>query len=373
VLQAQQEVRAQVAVGRRMSYLRSLLARVHPLIAALLALVAAVGVTVAVTAGPDGRPTVKIITAPTRSGKAVQAPLPQVEAAANGAEDAHLGAGADTRSSAGSSDRANPQAPRIDGPVPLASAHQAGCVSRFNRYNYSYRTGIRPSVGTLHLPVAHNVPGWGDVSGVHIFLDRPATAASANYENDDEGHCIYSVPETLKAWAQANGNSATACAVEQQAYGNEPRFFDLNGPGLRQLARIFHDCFKRWGIKIQRGLIGPGCRVIREGLVDHNAWGACGGGHVDVHGFGAQCRQQGASANTSLCVDVVVAAMKALDGPKPPTARQRAKCHALNTIRRRAARTGKWTPKGRADRIKAAERAHHVRCRLKAHPHLVRR
>lgn len=341
-----------------------------PWLVAILTVLLGGGITVgiALDSGDDGgKPGVRIVVQPTRSGKAVQAPAPAVAAAANGAEDVHLGPGADTPAVVRSTNSANSDAPPSvpPGALPLASPFQAGCVTRSNRYNYSARTfGVRPSVGTLHLPVAANRTGWSDVSGVHIFLDRPQTQASANYENDDEGHCILSVSEALKAWAQANGNGATACSVEQQAVGSEAQFFRLNGPGLRQLARIFHDCFKRWHIKTQRAIIS-GCRVIREGLADHNAWGACGGGHVDVHGFGAKCRQQGRYADTRLCVDVVLAVMRKLDGPQYPpiTARQRARCRALSKLYPWRDQNAKQRKRRQA--IKAGQRTHHIACNHK--------
>lgn len=125
------------------------------------------------------------------------------------------------------------------------------------------------------------------------------------------------------------------------------------------MAKVVHDCAQRWSIPLRRGA-ASGCAVTRAGVVDHATLGSCGGGHFDIGKFRA--------------VDIDKTIRNAAGPSAPPiTDRQRARCHELNTIRRRAARTGKWEPKGRATAIRAAEKAHHLRCRLAKHPHLVRR
>lgn len=298
----------------------------------------------------DGRP--DRITITTANGKRLVATPEAVEAGGGvGAERGLNGDG--NAGTQRSSDKANPDAPRISGPVPNASPYQRGCLTRSNTANFSYRNGTKPSIIPLHETVSANAPGWGDVNGLAVFLNRAATSASANYIIDNEGHCVYTVAESLKAWTQANYNSASACSFEVINTGNEATYAGTEG--LKKLALVVHDCAKRWGIPLRRARVS-GCTVLSAGVIDHYHLGACGGGHFDVHNFGAGCRNQGPSADTWLCVDTVIAVARQLDRP-PITARQRAKCQELNRIRR--AGHGKST---RARKIRADQRAHHLRC-----------
>lgn len=283
---------------------------------AVLFVIASVSVTLSVDSDDNGHHKSGTITIKTANNKKVEAPRTAVVAAASGSEDGNTGPGIDTIATMKSSNKANPQAPSITGPVPAASPYQRGCLTRSNRHNFSYRNGTRPSLVVVHLPVAFNKVGWSDVNGVHIFLDLASTQASANYENDIEAHCILSVAESLKAWAQANANSATACSIEQQAYGNERVF--VNGRGLHQLATIVHDCAHRWHIKLQRAKVHTqnGAVVVdREGVLDHKHLGAAGGGHVDVTNFGTNCinpayKTPGAKARTMRCIDLIIKTAK---------------------------------------------------------------
>lgn len=322
--------------------------------AILLALLAVFGITVAVT-DDDGDGSPDTITITTANGKRVEAPVPAVQAAGGKGAESGLAGDGNARTQR-SSDHANPDAPVVSGPPPAAAPFQRGCLTRSNTANFSYRNGTRPSLIVPHLTVSANRPGWDDVNGIVVFLNRPATSASANYVNDSEGHCALTVAETLKAWTQANLNSATACSIEQINTGNEPTY--AGTAGLKQLAVIVHDCAKRWGIPLQRASVSGGI-VHRAGVIDHYHLGAAGGGHVDVHNFGAGCRNQGPSADTWRCVDTIVAMAKALDGPQYPpiTARQRARCRELNRIRR--AGHGK-SPRAKA--LREGQRKHHLRC-----------
>jgi hypothetical protein len=269
------------------------------LVAALVVLVGA-GVTIAVTVDSSGKPTVTITTA---NGKKVEAPVEAVASAGGvGAERGDGNAGTQR-----SSDRANPDGPVVSGPPPAAAPFQRGCLTRSNTRNFSYRNGTRPSLVVAHLTVSANRAGWSDVNGVAVFLNAGSTQASANYIIDAENHCAYTVAETLKAWAQANFNSATACSIEQINTGNESRY---GATRLRQLARVVSDCARRWHIPLRRAKVS-GCSVVRAGVIDHYHLGSCGGGHFGVHNFGTGCRNRGPSANTWRCVDFIVNRAKA--------------------------------------------------------------
>lgn len=337
------------------------------------AALAVFGVTLTVTSGPDSlhpghhKTTVTITTA---NNKRVTAPIAAVDRA--GGVNAERGLSGDgNAASQHSSDMANPDAPVVSGPVPLASPFQTGCLTRSNTSNYSYRNGTKPSIIPIHLTVSPNVVGWSDVNGVDVFLNRPSTSASANYIIDNEGHCIYAVAETYKAWAQVSYNSASACAIEIINTGSEATYAAT--AGVAKLARVVHDCAHRWNIPLQRASVSGG-RVLRAGVIDHFHLGLAGGGHVDIHNFGDHCVNRGPGADTWACVDFVIAAAKALDGPhlKPTTATQRKACYELNGIRRRAGRTGHWLPRGRANQIKTNEKKHHLVCRAGKHPRLLR-
>lgn len=320
------------------------------------AVLALFGITVAVVDDDgDGKPDRIVISITTANDKVVEA-SPQAVAAGGGiGAERGLNGDGNARTQR-SSDEANPDAPRVFGPVPQASARQRGCLTRSNTANYSYRNGTKPSLIVPHLTVSANRPGWDDVNGIVVFLDRPSTSASATYVNDNEGHCVLTVAESLKAWTQANFNSATACSIEQINTGNEPTY--AGTAGLRQLAVIVHDCAKRWGIPLQRARVS-GSVVQRAGVIDHYHLGAPGGGHFDVHNFGKGCRNQGPGADTWACVDTIVAMAKTLDGPQYPpiTARQRSNCQELNRLRR--AKRGKSE---RAGKLRAGLKAHHLRC-----------
>lgn len=314
-----------------MNRLRKLPPFVRALVAVLLAVAAGVTVTVTVDTGGGPPPGPPVVTGPTQQGP-ITAPAPAVEDAKTHAEDVGLGHETITPRDELHNDReASPRAPRIVGPPPAATPRQAGCVTRENTHNFSYRNGVRPSLAVPHLTVSRNLPGWADVNGVAIFLNRPATQASANYIIDAEGHCLYTVGETSKAWTQGNFNSASACSFEVVNTGGEATY--AGTAGLDKLARVLHDCAHRWGIPLRRGEVS-GSRVVRSGVVDHFHLGAAGGGHVDIRRFGAGCRLSSAPVvDTWLCVDLIVARARALDGPRV-SVRARAQCRELNGLRK---------------------------------------
>lgn len=314
--------------------MRNRIRRHGPAALVALVLLALAAVLISPWSGePDKAPAPQTITHETKTGT-IKAPVEAVEEAKS---DGEAGLGHETqtpRDDLHNDAKASPRAPRIVGPVPLASSNQPGCTTRQNQHNYSYRNGVRPSLVVPHLTVAPNRPGWGDANGIAIYLDRAATQASANYIIDNEGHCLYTVPESLKAWTQANFNSATACSFEVQNTGNEASY--AGSAGLNKLARVTHDCAKRWGIPFRRAQVS-GSRVIRSGFIDHLHLLAAGGGHVDIRRFGAGCLNAGVAADTWRCVDLIIAKARALDGPPPAPANVRAWCGGVKRYRDQAA------------------------------------
>lgn len=290
------------------------------------ALVAIGGVSFALTTdestGPDGHKITKhsiTITARNAKGDPVQvtAPAAQVAQAADGHAEAGLNHDNATPAQLQQDDRAaSPLAPSITGPVPLASANQPGCLTRQINHNYSYRNGVRPSLIVPHLTVSPNTAGTGDVFSIDAFFDRPATQASSNYVIDSEGNCLLMVPESLKAWAQANYNGATACSIEVINTGNEARY--AGTAGMNKIAKVIHDCAARWNIPLRRGAVSGGS-VVRSGVIDHFHLGPAGGGHFDVHNFGAGCVNGGPGADTWKCVDTLIALAQGHGAVKPPS------------------------------------------------------
>ena len=223
--------------------------------------------------------------------------------------------------------------------TPDAAPQQRGCVTRLVR-NYSTRRGVPPRIFVLHYTVSPNRTGWSDVYAVAGLFDRAAFQASSNYITDDEGHCLYIVRESDKAWTQAAANPF-AISVEQINTGHEPTY--AGSAGLAKIALIVHDAAHRWHFPIQQGLVA-GCLVVRPGIVDHNSLGACGGGHHDI---------------TPYSVDMVIQAAKALDGPP---VKPKPKSLAACTVRNLQARLGLAVdgvvgPKTRAA-ISAVQRKH---------------
>lgn len=331
-------------------------------LAAILSTIAVIaGALAAILGSGGGSNPPPVVTSQTRDGKTITVPKAAVQQVQKTDAGGHtlLGPGADTNITRERDNRAaSPQAPSISGPVPLASPHQAGCITRQNSNNWSYRNGIRPSIIPIHLTVSPNVPGWSDVNGNWAFLNRAATQASANYIVDGEGHCVYAVPETLKAWAQANFNSASACAIEVVNYGNSGHESSYIAPaGMRQLARIVHDCAARWHIPLREGRVS-GCSVVRSGVVDHDHLGICGGGHNDITPYGSGCRRTGGGegTNTWPCVDAVIAAAKGGSKP-PPTAHANKLCRELMHYRREMAAKPPTFPEAQRGRYNAVRGA----------------
>lgn len=259
---------------------RAKLLSILTVVAALLAII------VSALGGSSGQPTV---TVPSAHGPAVVVPEKNLDAV----KDTEAGHHEDLRSEKmvtpkdrkANAKKASPLTPAVTGPPPLASPQQAGCLTRQLRANFANRNGTRPLLIVLHYTVSRNVVGWNDVNAIFAFFSISAVQASSNYVNDNEGHCIYMVPESQKAWAQAGFNSYTACSFEVVNTGFEPTYIGaFGGEGERQLAREVHDCAVRWHIPIRQAHTS-GCRVLVSGIGDHKSLGPCGGGHQDIGKF----------------------------------------------------------------------------------------
>lgn len=209
----------------------------------------------------------------------------------------------------------------------LATPSQPGCKSKFNTNNFSSRNGARLGVATLHYTASPNIPGWADVLGNAAYLNNPRVMASANFINDSEGHCVYTVPTSLKAWTNGNGN-LWSWSIEQINSGTE-RVFTARA-GLRSLARILYTQNKAYGIPNRRGRVDSHCNILRTGIVEHNDWGACGGNHFDIKK--ANCTKTRSRCGYS--VARVVAATRSYAHDVEVDGRR---CRELKRLRQRAA------------------------------------
>lgn len=174
-----------------------------------------------------------------------------------------------------------------DDQLPLVTADAAptstGCLSRFSP-NYSSRRGVSPRVITLHETVSGNKPGWDDVNAVGVWLSSPRAQASANYILDREGHCLYSVRESDKAWTQA---AANPWSISWEIVNSTHEANLIDGKGRAFLVVKLDGISSRWDIPLRVAKVTGDCRVVAAGVTDHQSWGACGGGHVDISPFRA--------------------------------------------------------------------------------------
>ncbi|HXR30818.1 MAG TPA: peptidoglycan recognition family protein [Solirubrobacterales bacterium] len=150
-----------------------------------------------------------------------------------------------------------------------------------NVVNQSSRDGKRPSIIVLHTTEGHNRPGVGDLADLAAFFDRTSTQASSHIANDAEGHDCRMVPDSRKAWTQAELNSV-ALSIEQIGFAAQGKG-DWFGDAPHQLAntaRWIAWWSKKYGIPIRRGVVS-GTTVLKSGVCSHKQLGAAGGGHVD--------------------------------------------------------------------------------------------
>jgi hypothetical protein len=165
--------------------------------------------------------------------------------------------------------------------APDAAPSFPGCVTRLIDNNYSSRRGVKPRVIIDHYTVSANRPGWGDVYSIADFFNRPATQASSHFIIDGEGHCLYIVPVTQKAWTEAAANPVSV-GIEVINTGREAAY--LAPAGKAKLAQVHVTLGKLLGLPMQRAIL-RNCVVARPGITDHNSLGPCGGGHHDITPF----------------------------------------------------------------------------------------
>lgn len=247
-------------------------------------------------------------------------------------------------------------------PFPLASDELQPCRKRTLPTNFSAR-GVplsRVRGFYLHYTAGPDIPNSrADVDGLTAYGSRASSRVSWHINMDKDGNCDYNVPFSLKAWTIANLNPVTI-NIEVAGRGEPPY---LRPGGYRALALIYKQIHAAYPqIPLTLATTDGRCNIIKAGIGTHWQGGPCSGGHSDIK---------------PLAITAVIAELRKYVGDsdilsRPISAKQRAACHRLNVIRRRAKRTGKWTPPGVANKIKARQKKHHLRCRVNKHPHLVR-
>lgn len=260
-------------------------------IAIVLAVVAAFGVTIAVTDDDgDGRPERIEITVNAQQGDGLPAKeltVPEAAVDEARAELDHADLDAAPEAAQPPTDVQLERAADVQADVkalPEAGAVQgfAGCATRILPTNFSSRNGARATWQVMHYTVSPNRPGWSDVNAIIALFSNPGRQASSNFVIDAEGNCAYIVPIEAKAWTQAGGNPWSV-SYEVIATGSEAAY--LGDAGWAKLTSVVHQVAKRTGIPLSRGATSSSCTPVRSGIVQHKDFGLCGGGHVDITPF----------------------------------------------------------------------------------------
>lgn len=263
-------------------------------LAAAVALVVAVGVTIVVTDnGPDHPPntprrtitvtlggqgqkeitlTPKAQAVATAQAKKSDAGSPVVE------DDLHEQDKPTPGQIAAGNAAAPPGSPTIPDQVPQAAQSVAGCRSQFVR-NQSSRNGAKVALGVIHWTGSSILTGWADVDAITRWFDTSAAQASSNFIVDDEGHCAYVVPMTAKAWTQAAANPWSV-SVEYINPGVLPVF--RGTPGRARTVALMRLWHKDFGIPYRVGAVNSSCVPTRAGFLAHRDLDGCGGGHPDI-------------------------------------------------------------------------------------------
>jgi hypothetical protein len=170
----------------------------------------------------------------------------------------------------------------------LAGAAQSwpGCRTSFVR-NQSYRTaGIALRGIFLHYTVSADTPGWADNDALTARANSPIAGVSWHFQiGSADGNCTYNVPISMKAWHAAGANSATV-GIEIHDTGREAHY--VEGAGRARLAKVVKEIERRAGIANQVGqghCSGSTFVITRPGLFRHVDGGLCSGGHVDTNPF----------------------------------------------------------------------------------------
>lgn len=160
---------------------------------------------------------------------------------------------------------------------PLAAQEFPGCRTRFVG-NYSSRNGATPRVIVWHQTVSRE-RGQASQDALTAYANRRSSGVSWHFLiGRTNGLCTFSVPLNMKAWTQGNANPFSF-GIEVEAYGDEPSY--VSGAGRAKLLAVTRELGRRFNIPMRRGLV-RNCQVVRSGIVEHSDLGACGGGHADV-------------------------------------------------------------------------------------------
>lgn len=261
-------------------------------IAAILAAVLAAGVTIAVTSGDEGTTlTIKIPKVPVVSVQA-QAP-PEVIAVDGPDKDAKpddpvvLSDEAQDFATTVSEKPRDLEPEGLRGPdntavaelqPPFASDTLPGCETRTFTTNWSQRTAPIKAIA-LHYTAGADIPNSrAEVTGLTAFGNNPASAVSWAANLDKDGNCDYNVPLRYKAWTIGGLNSQTI-NFEVAGRGDAPY---MRPEGYKEMARIYLEIKRRYGIPLRLGAVDGNCNVTRTGFITHWMGGPCSGGHVDI-------------------------------------------------------------------------------------------
>lgn len=220
--------------------------------------------------------------------------------------------------------------------APDSAPVTAGCRSRFLQTNYSSRGGIKPRLIVLHLTVSPD-NGWTGVNNITSFFGRSAVQASSHYVVSGTGECNYIVRETDKAWTQATFNPL---AVSFEVTATQTQGYYVKTAGREKVASIVAGISKRWNIPIRLGGTS-GCSVTRSGVVDHQSLGACGGNHNDISPYRNEIRRIIDLASSKSATRTVSYPNVRNFGPK-----KRKWCARLAVVRKNANAT-EWTERRR--------------------------
>lgn len=181
---------------------------------------------------------------------------------------------------------APPAQPTPPATIPLATVNTPGCRT-LPVGNQSSRAGAPSLLIVLHQTISAD-NGWAGVLGNVKWFNTSAAQASSNYiVARTGGQCAYIVPEAAKAWAQAGFNRVVPCSIEVTETGREGSYLPAGSAGRARVLSLIEGCAKRWNIPIRHGAVS-GCNVVRSGIVEHFDLKACGGGHVDDSPYHAE-------------------------------------------------------------------------------------
>lgn len=329
--------------------------RLKALFGVVLSLLVIVGVTVAVTDDPGTRTRTIKVTVPTPTVPAVIAvdgadrdtkPDDPVRIGPNAAQVAQKVASNPAEYDMKPNVRGKDSGPIAHYDGPLATPHWPGCETHFLTTNWSNRTAPVRALAE-HYTAGLNLPGKADMNGLLAYASSPAAGVSWHFLIDAEGHCYYMVPVSKKAWTIGNLNSQTV-NIETIGTGREAAF-PASPAGQFKLYMVSRRILKVYGLPARLGAVSN-CVVTVTGIITHWQGGPCSGGHDDIHPYS---------------IEALAANIAAFSQSKPISKTARAKCTALNTLRRKARRPGvtlSATQRKRGAELRASLHRGHYRC-----------